>query len=188
MSIMVTDCRRPPRKWTPDEDAKLIKLIDADFSYAQIGKKLGRTKDSCLGRVAKLEKAGLFTRPNRKAAWVAARFVKKEEAPEPEKKTRKRTRYKKSEHDREPVKTRKTSALLGMDVTDKDKVLPPTIRDLPDEETLTMKTIAEVGLCECRWPVQGRGAAMLCCGAKTDGRIYCDAHSAIAYREKINAK
>lgn len=46
---------RPPKQpWLPDDDVKLRQLWDAEFSTLEIGKRIGRGKNSVVGRAHRL--------------------------------------------------------------------------------------------------------------------------------------
>lgn len=58
----------------------------------------------------------------------------------------------------------------------------PMAADLEPETSATAVNFMQLEPHHCRWPVEGEGAAMLCCGAdKLDGFSYCARHARMAY-------
>jgi len=47
-------------RWTDEEDAEIVKLVKQRFTYASIGRKLGRTHSALQNRVYGLRKLGRF--------------------------------------------------------------------------------------------------------------------------------
>ena len=66
LALDIKPVRAKNKKWTPEEEAILIFMWDEGWSLEKIGAKLGRTGQSCRGKIKLLENPDIYLRKNRK--------------------------------------------------------------------------------------------------------------------------
>lgn len=147
-------------QWTEEQDIQLTALWLEGKSASEIGKIVGRTRNSVIGRVHRKglpKREGSTTRlPRQDAAGGGARAL---------------TRTPKVSKDPPPPKPEAPIVKPKKPAPWKGKPLPLM--------RLTLRT--------CRWPVKGEGAAMFYCGAPRYNdpgrgvRPYCKEHCVKAY-------
>lgn len=66
LALDIKPVRAVNRKWTPEETAILVFMYDEGWSLEKIGAKLGRTGQSCRGKIQLLNNPDVYLRENRK--------------------------------------------------------------------------------------------------------------------------
>lgn len=170
--------------WTDDMIAELKKLWSKGMSTGEIGKKLGVTKNSVVGKVHRL---GLDGRPSPIKRKDEDKTLKsptsKPEAPKAmqkkEAKPAKPEPLKVQTPRLEPARTKKIEHIVE-DV----KITPIKI----EKKDIVIKKEGDFSLIDldghsCRWPIgDPKDENFHFCGKKIrTGQTYCDEHSAIAY-------
>jgi GcrA cell cycle regulator len=145
-------------RWTPATVAKITALWAEGLSRAEIGRRMGITKNAVVGKVHRL---GLPARPSPLKSIIVHK-------PRPSQAGQKVV----------PVQRREPSAgdLIG-------PTLPPLT--LPPMALPTLRLVAAVavhGPRACRWPLgDPRTPGFRFCGDPVSERSYCAAHNAAAY-------
>lgn len=158
------------KTWDDAKDAELRRLFADGLAYSEIGKRMGVTRNACIGRGKRLKPP----LPARGQHAVMTRYYAdhpKTHAPKPQKAPRARFALPDSALPRpERINVpRATPARL------RPAVAPALLRSLD-------VPLVDLTVDHCRWPVRGGGAATLFCGAGVVAKsVYCSAHSWISY-------
>lgn len=182
--------------WTDDMVDSLKKMWDEGLSTGEIGKRLGVSKNSIVGKVHRLQ---LTARPSPIKKKETAANEKTKEAPVKAKEKKstvteeKKTIAPKTEPEAETPKTVKPApenkpAPQRAPVKEKESMINMSIpvaaapRKPGDKVTVT-----DLDNHTCRWPIgDPKDENFHFCGAKVKvGQTYCEEHAAIAYVKAI---
>ncbi len=181
--------------WTDDMVDSLKKMWDEGLSTGEIGKRLGVSKNSIVGKVHRLQ---LTARPSP--------IKKKEDTAEKTKETPVKTKEKKTTVPEE----KKTVAPKAEKEAPAPKAEKPTVENKPAPQRSPIKekesminmsipvaaaprkpgdkvTVTDLDNHTCRWPIgDPKDENFHFCGAKVKvGQTYCEEHAAIAYVKAI---
>ncbi len=180
--------------WTDEMIETLKKLWDQGVSTGEIGKRLGVTKNSVVGKVHRLKLVGRpspikradGSQPAKKAqekpkeTKAEAKKVKEVLQKEPKKAEKSVKDEPKKVEKLEPIKTKQIEHLKEeiqlMKVKESIEIPPSNRKD-------GGYTLTELGINSCRWPIgDPKDENFHFCGKKTKmGQTYCEEHSQIAY-------
>ena len=154
--------------WTESDKIKARGMIAKGMTARDIGKALGRSRNSVIGWMhrQKIASSVLVRTPKPK--------IEKETKPKPPRKKKVR-----------PLQSAKIPSFHHFTNDDERRYEPyqPLVFDNPAP---TMRLIDTVGHMQCRWiPDRPKLDETLVCGRETDGRSYCPLHHGIVYPRKV---
>ena len=143
--------------WTAEETDKLFQLVAEGYSMSAIGKALHRSRSSCMGR---------YSREAGKRGHIIASKARREAA---------------KNMPLEPIAKPPRRVTLGSNVILLRPLPPPPVRVGP--------AVGLLDVTGCKFPV-AENAELIggweFCNHKRDGeRVYCEHHSAVAYRKFV---
>lgn len=160
--------------WTDEMVDQLRAMWAEGLTTGEIGKRLGVSKNSIVGKVHRL---GLSGRPSPIKR-------KNEDAPEPAVADKKNTTVKAKEKEKEEIKPQKNK----IEKTHQEPEIKIDIKTMEKETTPSQKHPGKVLLTDldnhtCRWPIgDPKDENFHFCGKKVRiGQTYCDEHANIAY-------
>jgi len=157
--------------WTAAEDARLRFLWAEGFSASEIGKELGRTRNSVIGRKTRLKIDQRSIKEIRERAATGARHARARRMKRNEPPKIKR-------HPTRPVLDGHAIPTIAVDVSAlKGRAWEP----LPGSQP---KPLHELGTRDCRWSVSD-SVHIFCAEQATRDYGYCLTHSAMAFRPLV---
>ncbi len=168
--------------WTDEMIETLKELWDQGVSTGEIGKRLGVTKNSVVGKVHRLKLVGRPSPIKRADSTKVEPKAKKEETKKEKPKAQKIEVLEKPKkvEKLEPAKTKQIEHF-------EEEVKIVRVKEAPQIAPSTRKdggySLTELGISSCRWPIgDPKDENFHFCGKKTrSGQTYCDEHSQIAY-------
>ena len=158
--------------WTPERDAELIRLRHEGFSFSEIGRTLGLSRNAVIGRACRLRWAGVEfpatpTKPREVVAKPKREPRVRVRAPRPVATPAENSG--KGVWDRSPAAERRAWRVVEGDVW----------RPLDDTQPVPLVGRAP---CQCAWPVGGQGADLMACADPVQtGSSYCATHHRLAW-------
>lgn len=143
--------------FTPDEDETLYKLFADGKSFSEIGKAMGRTKNSVISRSRKLKLGSRGDLHTQRMASRSAKMRKYNAAPKPKQKhfSLKRT-------------------------TPRERKPPMFLRVVTAPDSKPVPLVDRTGCC---YPTTPHGPHLFC-NEPTQGRDYCEFHHSVMYKRR----
>jgi GcrA cell cycle regulator len=162
----VTNKHTTKDPWTEELTRLVERLWMEGKSANQIGKQLGRSRNSVIGKVHRM---GLNNVVRQRPTLTPSRFNPRFGPPKPPKPRAK------------PVRSPPAAI--------KDNVVPLPPRPLPKPPEGGVSLLSLQYGIHCAYPVSGRGADTAYCGGGTGGHTYCAAHRRVMYEKpkKVHA-
>lgn len=161
--------------WTDEMVAELKRMWDEGLTTGEIGKRLGVSKNSIVGKVHRLK---LVSRPSpiKKKSDTS---VKDKIAPKPAKEPLKAEEKTTAPKDF----TKNASTVKPVETIKEENIKAEPITCAPPKKSSGYVTLTDLDIHSCRWPVgDPKDETFHFCGKKTRiGQTYCDEHAATAY-------
>ncbi len=162
--------------WTEEMVEQLREMWKQGLTTGEIGKRLGVSKNSIVGKVHRL---GLSGRPSpiKKKETAASDNAKKDPA------SQAKPSKSKNEKIAAAKKTEPESELIeDIVIEEKIEIVPPSYPQRSDKTSLT-----DLDNHTCRWPIgDPKDENFHFCGKKVRiGQTYCDEHAAVAYVKAV---
>jgi hypothetical protein len=156
-------------RWTQQDVIKARAMVAKGMTAREIGRALGRTRNSVIGW---MHRQGIKTGVPKPQAKPKTAKVPPAPKPAPKKKIR-------------PLQSARVASFHHFTKDDPQRYEPyqPLVFEDPAP---TMRLIDTIGHTQCRWiPNDPRMDETLVCGRETDGRSYCPLHHDIVYPRRV---